>query len=1855
MATNKKNKINIQIDFSTNISALEDIKKNFEQINTNGKLVSKQGNTLKSTYNSIGSLFTKLSDYQKNNSTVTVSELKKIQTEYDKIKSSLQAIKETENLTYQKRLKQLKDEKNKTEELNNVLKKAEELRNDKQSAKSTADAALKDLKSGKLSYSLMGKMSNTQMDMYNAGGIDLLKSTAKTKKKDDMSALEVRQIDEAKQFLQLLEEEIELHKQNVKLAEDELKIATSKLNTAQDNVNNNINSINTLTVQTDAAKQNVEDLTKLEEQLAKGHQAVSQQTNYLVKSGEKQAEVTDKIESKTTKLIKTGLLYRAVVNGVRKILNESVKAVIEMDKALTDMSIVTGESREELYALVPTLNKLGQECGATSTEMASLTAEYMKQGRTMRDSLELAEQTAKAAKIAGISVSDSVQYMTSAINGFNLAATDAEHVSDIFAKVGAATATDYEQLAVALSKVSAQANTAGLSIEFTTALLAKGIETTQEAPESIGTALKTVFARMRELTDYGSVLEDDTSINKVERALASAGVALRNTNGEFRDLEEVFKELGPQWDNLNTMQQQAIAQAVAGTRQQSRFLAIMQDWDRTLEISTTTLDSAGASAYQFSQYAKSLEHSITNLKTSWQGLVATFTDTDVIKGGIDLISKILNAITDIMNIGDGFVGNVTAIIGLFTAGLLTVQKWRLTQLQQLDTMIEQVMVSKQLTKEEALLYLKENKRLTLSQKILTLKEKEYQLSKKQNKNNPVKNLTKELNLNKQQSKSLQDIVDKNKDLKDYSDRRTSAGKELAKFAKENNLNDEQRLAMAQQLNLLNNKDLAVKAAEAGLDAASVAAAQSEALAKGIQLSEEEAITVAKIKSGGLSVKEAIEQGLITKEKAIQLGLIEAENIGKLKGIALSVKQKAKDLLMLPIRAAGALLESIISMGLPAGAIVGGAIIAGIAGIVGGTVGSVAAAANKQKKVSENQETIYENKEKTSSLTNLKNEYEELLNKKNSGMATTDELNRMEEIEEELKEIDKDLEGSDNILLGKIEEKLGQIKEDTSKLVTQNKQNVVDLASDYNAGDFWSQAGSWLLAGPLTLLWRDAMKDAVDKKQVSNVLGKEENQLALRQAASHNAQEANMESLTAEYGEEKATTIMNKALSSIDSLYADMDWEEFSEKYYDDVENKINKLETLYTNAALDIAEQDTLANSIGAYKDNLAALTAEFGEDSDIVDDFQKQYAQYNNLKDFEDTIRTLEASGNISGGQILGLVSSLNKLGISSNAVGKALEELANSEKGLQDASAELVDEMISKRYDTSTAGIKYWAELTGQTEEQLQQAVKEGKFDSLVGKLIDHYQELATGGITSANIKEYRDRVTSSNDKRSAILEELAEGKLSTESKDYLSEYFGDLYADPTFQKAVAEGSAEALTMFKEAAKKDTEDITNGSKVLLAEEEDEQKLLLAKHGFSSYEDFLKSGGTGDDDVDAIIKSNQINIQNIKDSIKEMESLDLGVEKIDEYASALNSIDAEIASLEGKTDMQSLKRIQELYEDKAAAAQNKFNETLEKTASAMGMSVEDLNQYYKIIDGKLIPDAEKLNSLDGEKRLIWLNNEEALSEYCEAQNESLELAEEQNQVMVDAALEAQDYFIEMYKSKLEKENEALQESLDKRAEAYEKYFDSLEDEEESADYETERQKLINRIASLSTATDSASLTKLKEAQQELADLNKDRATSQRELRREAVAERFEEQKAEADKKLQELTADGNAMLAAIYKGFATGEFNLVDLAKQSGTFEGMTTLGISNWLKEGQGMYSNFLGYQDTTSIMQGLLSPFITGLDGIVNNNSSASASIVNNINLVDKLNDPVQKATFEKEINEFFNELLIRWGLNPNANPY
>lgn len=438
----------------------------------------------------------------------------------------------------------------------------------------------------------------------------------------------------------------------------------------------------------------------------------------------KQIPAIEKQTSSLGKAFKQFTIYNIAVRSVKTALREAVQTVKELDKYLTEQAMVTGMTREQTYGLVKSYQNLALQCGATTKEIAQVATEYMKQGKSIQESLTLTEAAVKAAKVARVSVGDSVNYLTTALNGFRLSAEDAMKVSDKFAAVAAASATDYDELAIALSKVASQANLAGMSIDYTTALLTKGLETTREAPETMGTALKTIIARMRELGDYGETLGGDTDINKVESQLAYVGIALRDQQGELRSTEEVLDELGHKWDTLNKNQQAALAKALAGTRQQSRLIAMMDDYERVIELQEISERSAGATAAQAETYLDGIEAALNNIQVSWEKIVMTVSDSEFIIGILQFVGDTLDKIGNFLSTDFGLIATLT-MVGILTTTALgnKLKEIELSKLQQKFNILKQKSLASENIASQKLVVTEKKKALAEAEAALVQVEK----------------------------------------------------------------------------------------------------------------------------------------------------------------------------------------------------------------------------------------------------------------------------------------------------------------------------------------------------------------------------------------------------------------------------------------------------------------------------------------------------------------------------------------------------------------------------------------------------------------------------------------------------------------------------------------------------------------------------------------------------------------------------------------------------------------------------------------------------------------------------------------------------------------------------------------------------------------------------------------------------------------------------------------------------------------------------------------------------------------------------------------------------------------------------
>lgn len=351
--------------------------------------------------------------------------------------------------------------------------------------------------------------------------------------------------------------------------------------------------------------------------------------------------------------------------GVRKAF-ETVK---ELDKAMTETAVVTDFKVGDMWDQLPKYSQMAKELGVSMQGVYEASTLYYQQGLKQEEVMSLTTETLKMARIAGLEYADATDLMTAALRGFNMEINEAsaQRVNDVYSELAAITAADTNEIATAMTKTASIANSANMELETTAALLAQMIETTREPAETAGTAMKTIVARFTEMKkavgDVVTVEGEEVSVNKVETALKTAGVALRDTKGEFRNLDDVFLDLAKRWNSLDIMTQRYIATTAAGSRQQSRFIAMMQDYDRTMELVDAAYNSAGASTQQFTKTQDSLESKLANLETAWQEFLMGISNSDAIKRIVDALTMLLETIN---KASTGVSGFSTFVLRMFT-------------------------------------------------------------------------------------------------------------------------------------------------------------------------------------------------------------------------------------------------------------------------------------------------------------------------------------------------------------------------------------------------------------------------------------------------------------------------------------------------------------------------------------------------------------------------------------------------------------------------------------------------------------------------------------------------------------------------------------------------------------------------------------------------------------------------------------------------------------------------------------------------------------------------------------------------------------------------------------------------------------------------------------------------------------------------------------------------------------------------------------------------------------------------------------------------------------------------------------
>lgn len=275
-------------------------------------------------------------------------------------------------------------------------------------------------------------------------------------------------------------------------------------------------------------------------------------------------------------------LVTSAFNAIRDAMRSTIDVAEKMNAVFTDIQMVSLSSAESIDKLKESYAELAYEYSSSVVSVAEGANQWIRQGKSASETTELLRASMVLSRVGAIDAADATEYLTSTLNGYQLEASEAMRVVDAMSQADIESASSVEDLAIALQKTANIARNSGVEFETLVGWIAEVKEVTQRSAATIGESFKTILSRLGSVkagtflsTDLEAEYQDLGSfINDTEKVLSKVGISLRDTNKDFRDAEDVINDVAASWKNYSDLEKNAIATAIAGTRQRENFTVL---------------------------------------------------------------------------------------------------------------------------------------------------------------------------------------------------------------------------------------------------------------------------------------------------------------------------------------------------------------------------------------------------------------------------------------------------------------------------------------------------------------------------------------------------------------------------------------------------------------------------------------------------------------------------------------------------------------------------------------------------------------------------------------------------------------------------------------------------------------------------------------------------------------------------------------------------------------------------------------------------------------------------------------------------------------------------------------------------------------------------------------------------------------------------------------------------------------------------------------------------------------------------------------------------------------------------------
>lgn len=375
-------------------------------------------------------------------------------------------------------------------------------------------------------------------------------------------------------------------------------------------------------------------------------------TEGFLKTGDAAAKTGDTIGALVGKVglwaVATSLVYAPL-----RAIGEALDTMQAVDDKLVEVRKVTDFTTEQMSELEASAYKVASAYGETADAYLDFVAEFARAGY-QEQSDALAELATKVQIVGDVSSETASQFLLAvdAAYQYNGSIEKLSAVLDGANEIDNKYATSIEKLADGMGIVAPVAAQVGVSVEELTAAIGTITAVTQRTGSEAARAFRAIVLNI--VGDTTTEIDEGVTWTTGEIAglkdllmeYAPAAYKAAAATGSIVDPMEAIGALAHSVEDgiLSEAELMQRVTDIGGKLRASQLLALIQNWDMYEQMLADYSDAAGSADKEVENAMNSWTRKLNVLKNTWTEFVTNFVDTDVIKGGLDVITTAVEAL-----------------------------------------------------------------------------------------------------------------------------------------------------------------------------------------------------------------------------------------------------------------------------------------------------------------------------------------------------------------------------------------------------------------------------------------------------------------------------------------------------------------------------------------------------------------------------------------------------------------------------------------------------------------------------------------------------------------------------------------------------------------------------------------------------------------------------------------------------------------------------------------------------------------------------------------------------------------------------------------------------------------------------------------------------------------------------------------------------------------------------------------------------------------------------------------------------------------------------------------------------------